>query len=385
MILRSVLTSLLLLAAAPTAAMQIEAQATMPQSEQDRLTNRLFDIASWNGDPGEAQQLIAAGANINAQNLAHELAKNETVLTTAARNHSNKIINVLLAAGANVEAKNGYRQTPLIAAFRKDTSSRAALRTIKILLEHGANANAQDDQGFTALMYASCQDSLYADEICEALLAHDANPNIISKNGSTALTCALACKDERIYQMLMKHGAHALGKSDDWPETLVFIVDCDKNDAWQARYAALLTLGANINAQDKKGRTALIIAAERNLVETCKFFVQSGANLHIKTIHQETVLLELAQTQSYEKINYEKRETICKFIVNHQKEQEHNMITLLASLKHSEMPIAQFLYRHRNELLTRYLEQYLLRTLLTARDCWGCTAYDSWKIDWLKP
>ena len=127
------------------------------------------------------------------------------------------------------------------------TAKEACLR---LLLEHGADANAKDHLGQSALDIAIvwCMP-----EVVKLLLLHGANPNTKGKNETTPLIKAaiLGVKDARPMAdklTIIKH---------------------------------LIDSGAEIDAQDINGKTALMCAVGNSRIEIVELLISSDASLTI--------------------------------------------------------------------------------------------------------
>ncbi|MBR5980587.1 MAG: ankyrin repeat domain-containing protein, partial [Firmicutes bacterium] len=98
-----------------------------------------------------------------------------------------EIINALIAAGADVNAENQEGRTPLMFASCWAAGGRYAQpKTVKALLAAGADANAADAEGDTPLMLAV--DDLKIDrEIIIALITAGTDVNAENDRGETAL------------------------------------------------------------------------------------------------------------------------------------------------------------------------------------------------------
>jgi cytohesin len=122
-----------------------------------------------------AAQLIAAGADVEAQNMMQERP-----LHTSATNGHPAVVQVLLARGANANASGPGMRTPLICAvagFDDESNADARTDVAKLLLAAGADVNAAiPGSRFTPLRYARSSQSSNI-RMVELLLSYGANPD----------------------------------------------------------------------------------------------------------------------------------------------------------------------------------------------------------------
>jgi ankyrin repeat protein len=183
------------------------------------------------------------------------------------------------------------------------------LEKTRVLLAHGADVNARSDDARTALMVAAGRPG--GAPIVKLLLAHGANPNPTSNPGaeSSPLLEASLAGDAEIMQALLEHGAEvkdiggfALANAAGAEcAKCVDLLVARNLDAMQYTIAlqqvavldnpdlVRLTLqhGADVNAADPTGRTALMYAAVSDLlpVEQVKMLLEKGANVNAKSQH----------------------------------------------------------------------------------------------------
>lgn len=147
---------------------------------------------------------------------------------------------------------------------------------IKELIAGGANPNAQGDNGLPMLQYAMLNDSRKG---FEALLAAGADPARGDKDGRTALHLAAMADTSHWLETLLEHGASA-----DTPNTvtgatpLAAALDARR----EGNVERLLKAGANPDAADRQGQTALHHAALVNDTSAVLTLLEAGADPRAK-------------------------------------------------------------------------------------------------------
>ena len=159
----------------------------------DQEGNSLLILAIREGSVGAVRALIAARANVNSRN-----ALGETALMLAALRGDLEVVRQLLVHGAEVNPSGNW--TPLIYAAVK-----GSVEISRLLLAYGAQINAAaDSNGLTALMMAAREGHV---ALVAFLLASDADPNLKSHDGITALAAARQREHKEIVELLVKAGA----------------------------------------------------------------------------------------------------------------------------------------------------------------------------------
>ena len=242
------------------------------------LTALLY--AARDGRTAEAEQLLAAGADV-------ELAEANGIrpLLMALLTNQLGVAHLLLEHGAEVNADDFWGRTPLFAAVEyrnRDLRNRdlvdapvdrgALLDVITLLIERGANVNARtrewpfsrtsftsdlswvDVTGQTPFIRAALAGDTTTMRL---LLAHGADPNIATFEGTTALMAA-AGVNWTVAQTYTES-----------PQALL--------DAIQI----CLDHGADVNAVNSMGVTAMIGAANRGSNDIIRFLHSKGARLDV--------------------------------------------------------------------------------------------------------
>ena len=249
-----------------------------------------------------------------------------TPLLFAARNGDVEVARILLAGGANVNDVAPAGTSALVVAIH---SGHYPLG--RFLLDRGADPNAAG-AGYTALHAAILRGSL---EAASALLAHGADPNAVLKNGTpqrrnsddyalwwsfagaTPLWLAARYLEPDIMRLLVANGANpevgkerstrliavsnglsGHGRSGDSQRALT-LTQVEKERALEG-VRLVLQLGADVNAADEQGDTALHKAASRGLDRVAQLLVENGAKLDATNSLGETPL-----AMTYTKVDVE--------------------------------------------------------------------------------
>ena len=248
-----------------------------------------------------------------------------TPLLFAARQGGVQCARALMAAGADVNRADPDGITPLVMAVINGHYDVAAL-----LIENGANVDYADPGGRTALWAAvdmntleyslnrpppppvDTRDSL---EIVKMLLARGANPNLALKRavrgrkvnatnhgllgaGATPLMRAATHVDVAALKLLLEHGANPNLTTQSRTTAFMLAAGLGWRDQYSegsdAEAIEFLTIGldrgADVNAANDQGNTALHGAAQRGTPKVVEFLVARGARLDAKNKQGQTPL-----------------------------------------------------------------------------------------------
>ena len=203
-------------------------------------------------DMETSKALLNAGANASAANRY-----GVTPLSLAAVNGNAGLIEALLAAGASANTVVSKGQTVLMTAAR--TGNPAAAR---VLIEHGADVNARESQlGETALMWAASENQA---EVVTLLASRGADIN--------ARSSTIQFPKDRFglegVLTILPHG--------NWTPLMYAARDGGVDAA-----RALAKAGAEVNATDPDGTTALILAIMNAHYDTANAILEAGADPNI--------------------------------------------------------------------------------------------------------
>jgi uncharacterized protein len=293
--------------------------------------------------PEMAQELIAHGADVNARqvtwNWERQMTKEPrekwmplgglTPLLFAARQGCVDCARVLLKAGAGINATNPNGFSAILLAIINSHYDVAAF-----LLDQGADPNIADEVGRTPLYAAvdmhtlpdsnlpwpsELNNQLTSLDLIQALLAHGANVNAQLKKqqpyrskvdrgadtmlgtGTTPLLRAAKAGDTELVKVLLATGADVklVTKSGMTPVMAAAGLGTKEEDTTgrkktEAEAIASIKLcvdaGADVNALDNQGDTALHGAAQKGHDQVVKFLVDHGAKLDVKDKRGRTPL-----------------------------------------------------------------------------------------------
>lgn len=282
--------------------------------------------------PDLVKLLLDAGASPEGGNLE------ENGLAIAARKNNLSLLQMLLDAGADPNAgmEDDYRVI-------MQAASQGHLEMVQCLVAHGADVNAWS-QGETAIMSAACNahqavyDYLYplvdaetrryadkhgqkeiakgikrkareANKLAEKLgdaalfgklakvqqlLTEGADPNAITECGKSPLMLAAMYGHKSVIAALLDAGADLnLGSDEDYEEgttALMYIASSffASNRAEVIQF--LVERGADVNAQNDKGQTALMLAREN--ADAVKALIEAGANVNLRDHEGNTAMMQ---------------------------------------------------------------------------------------------
>jgi uncharacterized protein len=275
--------------------------------------------------PEVARVLVDRGADVHARSTS-----GFTPLLFAAQQGDLDSARILLGAGANVNEAAPEEGSALIVATHSGHEMLALF-----LLEKGADPKAADAYGITALHYTmlkglarvsgvrpiSGAGYLYRPnmpELAKALLEHGANPNAqvtkfppmpntrqfklidLTPVGATPFLLAAASYDAGIMRLLASHGADPMLTDQAKNTPLIMAAgfaegithavqrpEQDDRDALEAVRAAV-ELGADVNATNDIGDTAMHGAAYVGANDIVQFLMEKGAKVDAENIYGQT-------------------------------------------------------------------------------------------------
>lgn len=210
-------------------------------------------------------------------------------------------------------------------------AQKAAFNSIKQILKNGISANTKEN-GLSVLELAILTGSL---ELVELLLHYKANPNYITRDGTTPLVMALNSLGTidkkvslKIINALIKAGAKVnmaiidpLTKDHLMPLEIAIInhdikaqvllggyyavrdryalIDAAKKNDDSERAQALVHTGLDLNLQDKEGNTALMWATQRGDTALAQALIAAGADLDLQDDYGNTAFTLAAKHKNF--------------------------------------------------------------------------------------
>jgi len=252
--------------------------------------------------------LVEEGADIEVKDKRHM-----TTLHWALKNRQDTIARWLLDKGADIEAKDNTGSTMLLRAAQNGQDA-----VVQLLLKHGANVTVQNDYGWTALHNAAWKGH---DTIAQVLLEHGADIDVKDKNGWTVQLVAAFNGHKAVLRQV---GVNAKANADH-NLTVEYQRPRNKLDAiaWllennaaddettglnprlplhlaaeggnEVAVQLLLGRGANIEARDIRGWTALQRASFRGHKAIVQLLLKEGAEIEARNKIGSTALTLASQ------------------------------------------------------------------------------------------
>lgn len=265
-----------------------DAVSDIDRMDHDGFT--AFSYACVAGHVDAARRLLKEGASPVVPD-----EDDVTPLMLAAM-HGRAEIVALLAPLASPEPGLDLRDYRGMTALMK-ACSRGHLEIVQTLLRHGASLLIKDHQDMTALMKAC--DNGRQDIVSILLNTNAANVNAVDKRHQTALY--YACKEEAVecVEMLLEHSADPSIANAAGVTPLILSGINGNMDVANLLLPRLL--GPQLDAQDKRGQTALYHACEGNHTELAICLLKSGADPIIVSNHLITPLM-LASSRGNDEI-----------------------------------------------------------------------------------
>ena len=223
--------------------------------------------ASVRGDAESIQQRLDEGADVNAKN-----AKQNTSLISAAIHGHLDCLKILIEAGADVNFCNYKGVSALMAAVMGGHR-----KCLQELIDSGADVNQATFLGHSPLLSSIL---FHHTDCMDLLLLAGADVNTASIAGTVPLDVAVTKSYNYVIQKLIEAGAD-VNVSPSLKNWTFLMESCLKGNVNCAEL--LINEGADVNASNKYGHTALTAATVAGETKCIKLLLKLGA--HVNTRH----------------------------------------------------------------------------------------------------
>ena len=237
-------------------------------------------IASCGSRRGEEIVRLALDRGISIDSKVAN-GKGLSALLFAARMGHAGIVALLLEKGSCVDVTDNDRNSALSHA-----ASRGHEAVVRVLLENGAKVSLKNSEGWTALHHASSNG--YAG-VVERLISHGAEIDATDSDGLSSLFRAAICGHASTVRFLLQKGADPNLKSLDQEWTPLLAAVCmEQEDVVQVLVEVsngVIDLEARAGSS---GKTALMIAVERQFERIVGILISKGADIFAPDISEQS-------------------------------------------------------------------------------------------------
>ncbi|XP_026108921.1 fibronectin type 3 and ankyrin repeat domains protein 1-like, partial [Carassius auratus] len=198
---------------------------------------------------------------LNGRNLHNAVLKSDEL----------ELCRVLQSIKVSVDVPDKLDFTPLMMAAMKGFT-----RGVQLLVNHGADVNRKNSSGKDSLMLACFHGHL---DVVKFLRSCGASWSSQDRSGCCALHWAAAGGHLPLLQYLIQDGCE-VDVRDGASWTPLMIVSVITGDT--AAASLLITAGADVNLQDRNGKTPLMVAVLNNYERLVKVLLENGADPNIQ-------------------------------------------------------------------------------------------------------
>lgn len=266
---------------------------TTIKKEEEGIILQNFNFDQLTKKDKDYLQEITHIINNNEINKKNEAG--ETLLTCAISNQNIELVEFLLRNGADVNGTNHDSFYPLEVAVlsgelrqvellnehgklnytRSDdfslifAAANGEYAVTEFLLKKGMKVNQLDENNSAAIHWAAQEGHL---NIIELIINNGGSIDLIDDSDQTALYIAAGNNNLEIVRFLLEHGANPNLPIETSP-----VIIASSFDGYET-LEYLLSYGANIDAQDLDGRTALFYSIVRGNLEMSKYLLSKGSS-----------------------------------------------------------------------------------------------------------
>ncbi|TPX37453.1 hypothetical protein SmJEL517_g00580 [Synchytrium microbalum] len=254
----------------------------------DKTEHTPLVVAVHNGHSDVVKFLVDHGADVSTK------IDSAPLLCYYTEKHNLELVKALIQNNAKVDAVNKHGSTALYIA-----SEKGFLEIVTLLVDHQADMHHCPTNGKTPVWIASHNGHL---EVVQYLYSKGASTNQAetSENmGDTAMIAAAQQGQLNVVKFWIENNADANTKVDSVPMLSIYSALGDLE-----LVKALLTHGAQVNAQDERGTTALYLASENGHSEVVNVLCEHGAEVDHSTVDGKTALWTASQNGHLEVVTY---------------------------------------------------------------------------------
>ena len=262
----------------------------MNEIQQRELNEQLFN-AVVQGNIGQIEELIVAGAEVNAVDEGEKAFSRLSALSNTRERgvveaaniqqlrltplhyavlSGREMVELLIEKGANINmvSEDGPTLLHYAAAFSDKRE------VVELLIKEGANVDAVDDNGNTPLFSAALSGKR---EMVELLIEKRANVDAVNKVKNTPLHAAALSGKREVVEFLIEKGANINAVNESKNTPLHAATLSGKREVVEL----LIGEGAHIDAIDDNGYTPLSWAAEHSQKGVIESLLEKGANIDV--------------------------------------------------------------------------------------------------------
>ncbi len=252
-------------------------------SERDSQKQTALHIATIEGYYDIVDLLLKYRAEVDSR-----ADEDDTPLHWAARHGHVDIARLLVENGADLEARGTNQFTPLHWALFM-----GLLEPAEMLIAAGADVTAKDRNGKTAVHLATQVD---LDEVIPKLVEGGVDVNKEDIEGETALYLAMEYRCAKTGKRLMALGAEVNSRGGMTHGQVPLHSACRGGRRDHVEF--LLEVGADVNARDNLGQTALHVSIISNK-DVVQVLIDHGADVSLKDNQGHTALIWAAYHGAY--------------------------------------------------------------------------------------
>jgi uncharacterized protein len=198
-------------------------------------------------------------------------AMNEQLIVASERGDTSAALR-LLAAGADINAQDARGRTAVLAATHGNHAD-----TVRALIEASADVNIRDNRTDNVLLYAGAEGLL---DILRLAIAAGADTRLTNRFGGTALIPAAERGHVAVVGELLAHSDVHVNHVNNlgWTALLEAIVLSDGGPKHQQIVQLLIDHSADVNIADSEGVTPLQHARKRGYTTIADFLLRAGAH-----------------------------------------------------------------------------------------------------------